>query len=1784
MAQIIDDIRIISEQIENLKSSIQGFEKEISKATAASANIGKLFSGYKAADAGAMSVESLTRAVSELTKGYDTLSIAQENAKAKLSALRQEQQSYEQLKSAYGTAQRDALKNGDQQGATDMYNKYISAAQAANALSVEIARTGREVEMLNQCVNTGSMTMSRYELILGAVQATQGKIDIERLQAEFDAADEELKGLRDTMVGYVEQIKTLQEQLKGGKLTPQETEETKQKIESTKNSLNECAEAYKTAAEQARVYAKALGKDEKEISLKPDIEMPKEEIISRKTIDNAKELKKELSGVESLFQGIVKGGLALTGIQFGLGSMKNFANQVMHTRGEFQKLEVAFTTMLQSKSKAETLMQQLTKTAATTPFDLQSVSKGAKQLLAYGTAAGDVNDILIHLGDIAAGLSQPLDALVYLYGTTMVQGKMMTRDLRQFQNRGIPIAEQLAKQFGIARSEVESYVSAGRVTAEEFHKAVMGMASDGGKFAGLMSEQAKTITGQISNIEDSIDMMFNEIGKESEGVINTALAGVSKLVENYESVGKTIVGLVAAYGTYKAALMVTAALEAARNKQARLMIVNGGKQVSLMKMLTAATYKQIAAQLKANAAALANPYLLVAAALASLVYVIINWTKWMDKAHDVSGKVNNKYNERINKIEEEKVAAEDLIETLKSETATTYDLLAAKDALSKMDAFKNKNIAGMSPEEIQKILQEWEVTEKQKAQDDKIKGLNKGLKESKEDYVGSILESSKESALKSMRESVKVLTENNYAKYSKGKTDEQIEAELIRLRDKAIGNKNAIQKKNTGKDSDKFDIALYEEYAKNYQQQIDNLKENQKQAEKKYKEENSGQTLSQLIYGYNSTDKSGNNTFINGIVQQEQAVEKARNAYSKNTSEKNKKAVDDAEATLKDLTDKYKRATGEQWISTKDFLKTKENEERDAARKSIDILHGEYSERVKLADKYQQQIQDLEVEKAEWREKNQGRTLPKYFADKEAVINAQYEFDRAKLDKEFNEWIEDIERKTISVNTEMEIGQLERAISLADDYNTKLEKRRQLNKIEIDERNKELDKEKADTAKDRFGEKTIERYEQYKGGGLTDVSAEEEVTFAQLERFYTTFEQQRSAIIRQMEQEDSNAQFEEDMRNFETFADGILQAEENYQSELASIRAKYGLDEGADIEHSTDANIKAEVRTAQVERDRATAIVKRDTGMEDDEQITKLANIGAQVAGKAKDEIRKIYDEFIEDVNKDIEDIESRKTESENIIASERKTQAEKTSQLNDVNTQLATEGLDPQTEQDLLAQRAQLEAEIAASIQLQADETARLNELNGKLSQLINVRGQAEKNAANSVSNAQTKQEKSTKEQRKNTQALVGSLEAVRDAADSIADTFGGVLSKKGKKALNAISQIADFGINAVNSISSLVTSVSKGMEATTASAVADMSALEKASFILTIISLAVQLIMKIVEIAKQFTAEAKLQDSIDDHLAKVEELERKQQLIEAQYATSQGSEYYKGLAKSAERYNAIIEENNKALREAEQLYQLNVSKYGADSDKAQEAKEQYDELELQDQEYRNEQKEAYRELMEELSGTSLDSFAENLADALIEGFAMGREGIDEVWEDTMDDILRTMMRNELALALKNQFKNTFENFAYNTSDGDLSQADMDEFMNNLEQGKAAAEQIANAYYEAMSTAGLLDDEDAEGSKGFGQMTQDQADTLTARFTALQIEGANISAATGAVANAMMLMSEDIKNVVGSIQGLLYNSNIALQMAQDRLDQLQIIADNTAMLSETNNRLKAIEQNTGRL
>ena len=532
---------------------------------------------------------------------------------------------------------------------------------------------------------------------------------------------------------------------------------------------------------------------------------------------------------------------------------KEFITTLANVRGEFQQLEVAFNTMLGSKEKADALMGQLVELAATTPFDLKGVASGAKQLLAYGLEAEKVTDTMRRLGDIAAGLGLQIGDLAWLYGTTLTQGRMYTEDLNQFTGRGIPMIAELAKQFGVAESEVKQLVTDGKVGFPQVEEAIKNLTDEGGKFGGLMEAQSHTIIGQISNIKDSIDMAFNELGQQSEGVINTVLAGVSSAVENWRQIGKVILETIAVYGTYKAAVMTVTAVHAVQATGIAALTTAEKIHYGWLVMCEKA-------QRLLNATMLANPYVLLVTAVGALGVSMYNLYTSLDdtdkKARELQAEIDslkestNKNNKTIQEylpiaknakestekrkeaIDKLKQAYPEYFKSLTIETARNYDVadavaasneeyrkrlaLMAKLARQRYEEAKanyEKNRpkngqapammggttgysqSSMSAQELANVKQlekAWKVAE------DAVKDYDKTINSSSKNKTGSITETKNtntytdKDAKKRARELERLARERESAQ-------EQLNNDLLSLEQKNIDDGIALQKEGTKK-------------------------------------------------------------------------------------------------------------------------------------------------------------------------------------------------------------------------------------------------------------------------------------------------------------------------------------------------------------------------------------------------------------------------------------------------------------------------------------------------------------------------------------------------------------------------------------------------------------------------------------------------------------------------------------------------------------------------------------------------------------------------------------------------------------------------------------------------------------------------------------------------------------------------------------------------------------------------------------------------------------------------
>lgn len=381
----------------------------------------------------------------------------------------------------------------------------------------------------------------------------------------------------------------------------------------------------------------------------------------------------------------------------GTETLKKFVSDVVRVRSEFQQLEISFATLLQSKEKSDTLMSQIIKTAADTPFDVKELATSTKQLIEYGVASEQINSTLLRLGDIASGIGIPLEQLTSLYGSVMTQGSLYEEDLSQFATSGIPMLQGLADMLGASTEKVNEMVSAGKIGFPEVQKVIENLTSEGGRFYGSMGEQSTTIVGEMNNLQDAWDAMLNKIGQSQEGVISDSIGGVKYLVENYEQIGKILLSLIETYGVYKTACL------------AHIVLTQSLGTTQMMLGTVMAKLKQ--SFLAFTGAMNLNPWVLAATAIIGLGLAMWNLSEHTTAAQKAQKRFNDEQSKFNQQQQDRKQKIDGLISTIQDETETEYAKVSAYEQLQKLspaltDAYNRQEIANLDLSKSEKILNE----------------------------------------------------------------------------------------------------------------------------------------------------------------------------------------------------------------------------------------------------------------------------------------------------------------------------------------------------------------------------------------------------------------------------------------------------------------------------------------------------------------------------------------------------------------------------------------------------------------------------------------------------------------------------------------------------------------------------------------------------------------------------------------------------------------------------------------------------------------------------------------------------------------------------------------------------------------------------------------------------------------------------------------------------------------------------------------------------------------------
>ena len=357
--------------------------------------------------------------------------------------------------------------------------------------------------------------------------------------------------------------------------------------------------------------------------------------------DNAKEIVESNNGIAISW----KKALAVIG---GAGVLKALGSEMIRVRGEFQSMQTAIETMV-GKDMAGQLIPQIKELAKISPLIMSDMVGAEKMMLGFNIQAEDTIKYLKAISDISMGESSKFNSLTLAFSQMSAAGKLMGQDLNQMINAGFNPLQIISEKTGKSIATLKDEMSKGAISAEMVQQAFIAATSAGGKFYNMSENASKTINGQLSMMQDALDNAFNEMGQKSEGVIMKGIQMTTSLIQNYETVGKILAGLVATYGTYRTAVMLVTAAESKHT------LVEIG--------LTNARILARKAQLALNAAMLTNPYVLLATAVVGLGAAMWAFHDSTTAAEKAQKRFNEKQKEAAKQEQEHKQKIDSLVES-----------------------------------------------------------------------------------------------------------------------------------------------------------------------------------------------------------------------------------------------------------------------------------------------------------------------------------------------------------------------------------------------------------------------------------------------------------------------------------------------------------------------------------------------------------------------------------------------------------------------------------------------------------------------------------------------------------------------------------------------------------------------------------------------------------------------------------------------------------------------------------------------------------------------------------------------------------------------------------------------------------------------------------------------------------------------------------------------------------------------------------------------------------------
>lgn len=482
-------------------------------------------------------------------------------------------------------ALRDVINQLDvsQEKATNTFRNYISTLDgtslAAQRSKAELQRMGDYYREMEANIQREQQAYSKLEAELLRVQAARKKAEEKGYNTSGDGAE---AYYYDKILQKEQQISREMENIKSHNSAIREDEDAilrakEKEIEAARKIAKEEREAYnkttKGAIESARgantyqqraaaiknLEAAIKSLDTTDKNYKKNLNALTQEY--QKLLFQQKAVEERMRGMQSAQKSLISSVSQLKNMLvgvFSIQSIQGYVNKLIEVRGEFELQNVALRAILQNKDEADMLFQRVTELATKSPFTIRQLTKYTKQLAAYQVESSKLYDTTKRLADVSAGLGVDMQRIILAFGQVKAANYLRATEVRQFTEAGINMLGELAKYYSeieqrqISVADVQEMVTKRMVEFGDVEEVFNRLTSAGGIFYNMQEKQAETLTGMMSNLKDSIDIMLNQIGLSQQDNIKAAIQWVRNLLTNWQEVMFYLKQIVVAFGAYKA--------------------------------------------------------------------------------------------------------------------------------------------------------------------------------------------------------------------------------------------------------------------------------------------------------------------------------------------------------------------------------------------------------------------------------------------------------------------------------------------------------------------------------------------------------------------------------------------------------------------------------------------------------------------------------------------------------------------------------------------------------------------------------------------------------------------------------------------------------------------------------------------------------------------------------------------------------------------------------------------------------------------------------------------------------------------------------------------------------------------------------------------------------------------------------------------------------------------------------------------------------------------------------